>query len=91
MRPDGAPKIPFAAAQSETRDAFSCFFHHADEISTRPGLIHASKIARRKRATARVSKLLQAEEAVSTTPQSMKLTVMYFPVGNFCINRLVGY
>jgi hypothetical protein len=91
MYPLGAPIKPFAQYQRATRAVCSSLFHQDKVIRTKPGVKQDSKTPRKNRPTASVENLVADLVAARVAPHRMKLTARYFPVGNFCIKRFVGY
>jgi hypothetical protein len=60
-------------------------------MRTKPGFKHDSKTPKKNRPVASVAKLVAEPVAARVIPHKMKLIARYFPVGNFCINKFVGY
>jgi hypothetical protein len=89
--PLGAPNNPLALYQRATREDCSSLFHQDEVIKTNPGFKQDSKTPRKNLPVASVAKLVADPVAASVIPHSIKLTAMYFPVGNRCIRMLVGY
>jgi len=70
IMPEGAPNRPLAQYQSPILAVCSSRFHQDDVIKTNPGFKHDSKTPRKKRATARVAKLVAPALHASVMPNA---------------------